>query len=199
MGTRASITNARRETADSEVESVAADECEEEDAAQGWLGEAVDDQPVEQMQGEEGPQPALDEANGGDGGEPRGHAPPGSHVVDSNGYFTFTSDPHYPDVKVHVIRRWCVGGELGTQLVSKRVVCAHFGETKRDPRRSFWVLRAWMLQRCQFEGWHSRKVSRQRWWRAQEEKLRVEIQENGGVGNAAAEARIREWAPSVLP
>ena len=70
---------------------------------------------------------------------------PGTHVVYSNSFFTFTDNPAFPDVKVRVLERWCTKDDMGVSAKSKTVVPAHFGEERSECQRSMWVLKAWML------------------------------------------------------
>ena len=131
-------------------------------------------------------------------------APPGSYVVDRNGYFTFLNDSAYEYVRVRMLPRWRCAEEMGCKNASKAVTCAHFGENKLEPIvRSFLVLRAWMISRFQLEGFHERKRTRQIWLAQQIVELRNSIADldapGGGTGCAAADAKIKQWAPMCLP
>ena len=122
----------------------------------------------------------------------------GSHVIDSNGYITFTNSEKFPDVKVHIVKRWCIDAELGRAQMSKTIVCARCGQTSASPHKSLWALRAWMLWRATCGGWHVRKSARLRWWTLERDRLRQDIQVSGGVGDAFTEMHISECAPTVL-
>jgi hypothetical protein len=129
--------------------------------------------------------------------------PKGRNVVYSNGYFTFTNNPDFPDVKVTVVPRWCEAGLLGTSLKSKTVVPGHFGEARSTPTRSLLVLRAWMLQKAKFGNFCDSKSSRRRLFADEARKLRTEIvamssEKAPSTGNALADSLIRDWAPAVL-
>ncbi len=69
----------------------------------------------------------------------------GSCVVHSNGYFTVTDNPDFPDVKVKALEKWCKADCLGRTAKSKTVVPTHFGEDRSAPHRSMLVLKAWMM------------------------------------------------------
>ena len=88
------------------------------------------------------------------GAEELPRAPRGTHVVRSNGYFTFLDNRTYPDVKVQVLPKWSTEEHMGATLKSRTVVPSHFGDSRApgaqharlasvdvDEGRHQWVLR----------------------------------------------------------
>jgi len=126
----------------------------------------------------------------------------GTHTVSTNGYFTYTKDPAYTDVKVKVLPRWCKIEELGTTQMSKTVTIKHYDDDEENPILSLLVLRAWMIHRFQVRGFANAKPSRQSLLQRWVHELRVDIInlgiEGGGTGSDAANTKIREWAPQAL-
>lgn len=125
----------------------------------------------------------------------------GTHVVYSNGYFTFTDNRNYSDIRVSVLMRWCKPGLLGVSNRSKTIVPAHYGDERNNPVRSFLVLRAWMLHRAHVDGFCDKRASRRKVFAEETERLRADIAKTGnavGTGNLAADKQIKLWAPQVL-
>ena len=149
--------------------------------------------------------PVLPEApHVSDDEEADARMPPGTYTVAeySNGYFTTTNHPKWPDVVITILPRWRKDHELGDVNYSFRCRPHHFGESAEAPKRAYMVLQSWMLWRAKTDGWHQRKACRFAWWQAAEDRLRREIVDlqvaGGGTGDAKADAKIRLFAPSVL-
>ena len=186
----------------SDVSSVVSDmESDVEDEAEEQAAKDVAEDPLDSL----GPvaEESDDDADDADGSTAVGKKKAGTHTVaeHSNVYFTMTNNFGYLDVMLGMLPRWQKDTEMGTPW-SKRVRPQHYAETKENPRRSYTVLRAWMLWRTQQSGWKDRKVVRQRWWAGEEERLRTDIEnlqvDGGGTGSEKADRMIRDWAPSVL-
>ena len=124
-------------------------------------------------------------------------------MVHTNGYFTFTDNPVFSDVKVSVIPRWCKEEHLGKLNMSKTVTPAHFGETRVSLVRAMMVLKAWMLWRAQTGDFCNKRAARRKLFAGEARNLKAAIVEASSAslpttGNAAADALIRKWAPDVL-
>jgi hypothetical protein len=129
--------------------------------------------------------------------------PNGTYVVYSNGYFTFTDNRDYNDVKVKVLDRWCTKSDMGVSAKSKTVVPAHFDEERTECKRSMWVLRAWMLWKSRTNDFCNQRASRRKLFANENAYLRNDIvaassATNPTSGNVAADILIRQWAPHVL-
>ena len=61
-------------------------------------------------------------------------AAPGSYTVDTNGYFTITNSPTYPDCKVIMRGKWIP--LLGRDLRSKTLTIREFDESEQEPFRT---------------------------------------------------------------
>ncbi len=86
---------------------------------------------------------------------------------------------------------------------SKTATMSHYDEV--EPVRTFLILRAWMCYRATWGDWAQRKSARKRWLADETESLRADIRAlgvcadgSGSTGNAAADARIKEWWPAAL-
>jgi hypothetical protein len=124
------------------------------------------------------------------------------HVVWTNGYFTLTDNPNYPDAKVRIVPRWATASEMGISQMSRTVVISHFDSDVAEPVRSYMVLRAWMIHRAQQRGWCDAKSCRKRWFQSEVEQLRKDVVnlavEGGGTGSVLADELIHQWVPSLL-
>jgi hypothetical protein len=139
----------------------------------------------------------------GDVDEAAARAAMGTYVVRSNGYFTFTNNLAWPDVKVSIMRRWCITTELGTSNMSKTVTCANYGELSTNRARSFAVLTAWMLHRVKQSGWVTRRAARRRLFAQELESLernlrRIPSSTVLGTGNALADKHIQLYCPELF-
>ena len=95
---------------------------------------------------------------------------------------------------------WATDHHMGHYLMSKTLTPSHFGETRADPRRSFALLKAWMLWRGRQGGWASKRVGRARQFERDARELEQEVLALPGelLGNVAADAKLREWAPEIV-
>jgi hypothetical protein len=124
-------------------------------------------------------------------------------VAYSNGYFTFTDNPDYGDVKVRVLERWCKPDLMGVTAKSKTVVPSHFGEDRSAPHRSMLVLKAWMLWKANLKDFCNKRASRRRLFTMETVDLRSAIHSMScatapTTGNEAADTLIRQWMPQVM-
>ena len=85
--------------------------------------------------------------------------PPGTHTQWNNGYFTLTRNRKYEDMVIYVAPRLCADAELGTTVMSKRFKIERF-DGEAGPTITPFVLRAWMMQRVQFNNWVERTSAR---------------------------------------
>ena len=127
----------------------------------------------------------------------------GTWTVYSNGYFTFTDNPQYPDVKARVVDRWCIADCMGVAGKSKTVVPDHFGEDRSAPHRSMLVLKAWMLWKANTNDFCNKRASRRRLFAKEAIDLRLAISSMSSAvapttGNEHADSMIRKWMPQVL-
>ena len=127
----------------------------------------------------------------------------GTHVVYSNGYFTFSDNRDYPDVKVHAVTRWCTPDHLGSTSMSKTVVPAHFDDARDNCWRSMCVLKAWMLMTSCTNDFANKRASRRNIFSEEAIKLRDDIIARSSAlkpttGNDAADKLIVKWAPNIL-
>jgi hypothetical protein len=128
---------------------------------------------------------------------------PGTYVVYTNGYFTFTDNKDYPDIKVRVLDRWCTKGFMGVSAKSKTVLPRSFGEERTDCKRSMWVLKAWMLWKSRTNDFCNQRAGRRRLFVKEQEDLRNLIVAASSEtaptsGDVTADSLIAKWAPLVL-
>lgn len=128
---------------------------------------------------------------------------PGSNVAYSNGYFTFTDNPEFKDIKVSVVPRWCTRELMGTTEKSKTIIPSNYGDERSNPVRAMLVLRAWMLWKATKNGFCDARSSRRKLFSKETVALRNAIvgmssSTNPSTGNAAADAMIRTYAPAIM-
>jgi len=126
----------------------------------------------------------------------------GAYVVWSNGYFTLTDNPSWPDVKVTALPRWTRPGFFGNTQKSKTVVPGHFGESRQSPCRAYAVCRAWSIWRASQGDFLTGSTSRRRTFAQELELLRAELHalgHGGRTGNALADEMIAGWVPDAFP
>ncbi|CAK0814231.1 unnamed protein product, partial [Prorocentrum cordatum] len=168
------------ETVASALESAAEDEAEEgADAAEA---EGEGDGEEEAREEEE---PEVSEA------EMR-RAASGALTVETDGYFSLSRDPDWPDAKMRIAgKRWTDHSEMRRDpQMSRTLTLAHYGDSAHNPIRTYAALRAWKLWRARQHGWHARKAVRLAWHARELVRLRAEIAEAGAgaegtTGNAA--------------
>ena len=129
--------------------------------------------------------------------------PAGTHVYYRNGYFTFTNNMSYPDIKCNVMAKWCTKEYIGETDKSKTVVPAHFGDSREAPTRAKLVLRAWMLYKVNSCNFVSQRPSRRKIFEDKTAALRAELVALGSEGkpssgNAHADKLIAAWAPNAI-
>lgn len=129
--------------------------------------------------------------------------PAGTHVVDSNDYFTFVDNRNFRDVKVLVRPRWCTEDALGTTQKSKTVTPSSFGDARESPTRAMLVLRSWMLWKFQARNFVNQRASRRNVFKDELARLRADIVKLSSdaapsTGHQDADALIREWAPAAI-
>ena len=121
-------------------------------------------------------------------------------MLESNGYFTFSNNPAWPDVKVRVSPRWRGAHGMGSKALSKTVTCHHFGEDKSagKPVVSLLALRAWTVHKMRRAGFHFKEAHRARFVESQLQKLRDGLRALGNpadsTGSSKADKKIRLWA-----
>ena len=118
----------------------------------------------------------------------------------TNEYFYISDNQGYADVKVRMHSRWSTEAHMGHWAMSKTLTPENFGETRESPVRSMCLLRAWTLWRSSQNGWADQRPGRARQFQRDAEALENDIRALPGelLGNAAADARLREWAPDVV-
>lgn len=130
-------------------------------------------------------------------------AVPGTHVMYSNGYFTFTNNPAYKDIKVRVVSRWCTKEFLGTTEMSKTIIPENYGDKRSDPARAFLCLQAWMIWKSKKNQFCDGRANRRQLFAEEAAKLRASIvamssPEAPTTGNDMADDFIRRHAPGAL-
>jgi hypothetical protein len=176
------------EDSPSEAASVCSTEDEEleEGDSEDSASEAMDASKVEDVEEE----PAAVAAR----------ARPGAFVVYTNGYFTFSNNPGYSDLKVRVLPVWCKPGLLGTSNMSKAVTPEDVGARKAEPARAMLVLRAWMLSKFRENDFCNGRACRRRLFAQELAEFRKDLLAlaAGGPltsGNVRADELIRGWVP----
>ncbi|CAK0833528.1 unnamed protein product [Prorocentrum cordatum] len=86
---------------------------------------------------------------------------------------------------------------------SKTLTPAHYGESRANPVRSIITLRSWMRRRAGANGWSAAHPGRAREFAEEAARLQREIQDlqpqaGGLLGNAKADALIRQWVPGIV-
>lgn len=108
------------------------------------------------------------------------------------------------DVRVRMRWRWerAQPEGMGVGESSKTALILKYDDDERDPKRTYCVLRAWMLWRSSRGRWLQHRASRQRWHDQEKASLRAAIQAfgypSGTTGSTAADDKIRAWCPDVL-
>jgi hypothetical protein len=136
-----------------------------------------------------------------DDGEDDVRATRGVYVVWSNGYFTLTDNPNWPDVKISALPRWTQPTLLGTTMKSKTVVPSHFGDSRESPARAYAVCRAWSIWRARQGQFLVGCSSRVHVFSQELQLLRAELQalgHGGRTGNLRADALIEGWVPEAF-
>ena len=174
-----------------ESAAIATSESEDESVVSGEQDKEADDGDASAADdGEE----ADDESD-----DARNRAARGANIVENNGYFSFTDDPNYGDLKVEMHTE--LKAAFGRKNMSKSVTIAHYDGTKET---CWMILKAWMVGRVGLDGnaWLMAKPARQRWWLVEMENLQESFRRRGhptgGTGNAAADAKIREFCPNAF-
>ena len=146
--------------------------------------------------------PAAAADDSGDSASGRGpRAPADTHSFWRNDYFVLTDNRNYPNMRMRVQQRWTGPGHFGSQLQSKTLVPAHFGDSRESPDQIVLVLKAWMLHRwLGNEGKFVQRRSRRVAWERERDALARDVRARGGRESlhANALAKIQLWAPSVL-
>ncbi len=157
---------------------------------------------------EEDPTADVSDDDGGAApNEPEAKAAPGTHIVESDTYFSLANyhmTGGHGDAKIILRNRWCcpppVG--MGSTHKSKTVQIALFDTDLRHPVRTYWVLRSWSLWRSRENNWVEQNSARKAWYNREFSKLQSEIQRLGAgahsTGNAEADRLIRLWVPDLL-
>lgn len=82
------------------------------------------------------------------------------HEVWRNMYFYIVNHPSWNDVKIRMFADWATAEHMGHFEMSKTLIPSKFGEDVRNPKRSYFLLRAWMLWRARRNGWAGARSGR---------------------------------------
>ena len=154
---------------------------------------------------DEGGETGGDNAELGSAGDARAvesaeRAPSGTWVVQGDEYFTVTNTPGYDDCKIRIKTKWCKPHLLGVKDMSKNF---RFDEYDFDVDLCYLMARTWMLWRFSADGFAKKTPFRQKWLAQETESVRKDLLARrapaGGVGNANADAFVKEFCPAVLP
>lgn len=106
----------------------------------------------------------------------------------------------YLDVKVRMHSCWSTDAQMGHRAMSRTLTPEHYGETRAHPLRSMALLKAWALWRARQDNWASMQPGRARQFQRDADALVLEVRAVPGelLGNAAADARLLEWAPDIV-
>ena len=152
-------------------------------------------------EGEEAEGP-IEEADVDPRGDAARRAIAGTHTESRDGYFTYTDNRDYPDVKVLVHSKWCTRDMMGKKAKSRTLTPRRYGESRENPVVCMLALRAWAIHRVNAHGFVGKHRSRLAWQEAQVSALRRDIVALGFGGAATGYAKldklIRGWAPQVL-
>ena len=86
--------------------------------------------------------------------------------------------------------------------MSKTLTPAHFGETRENPERSYFLLRAWMVWRARQHGFATADAARKRLFddealRLERDVRRFQPQADGLLGHTQATHLFMSWVPDV--
>ena len=86
--------------------------------------------------------------------------------------------------------------------MSRALTPTNYGETRENPARSFFLLRAWMVWRARQHGFAAADSARQRLFddealRLARDVKRFQPQEDGLLGNTNATRLFIDWVPDV--
>ena len=86
--------------------------------------------------------------------------------------------------------------------MSRTLTPTNYGETRENPARSFFLLRAWMVWRARQHGFASADSARQRLFDDEALRLRLDVQRfqpqaDRLLGNTKAMKMFMEWVPDV--
>ena len=135
--------------------------------------------------------------------------PAGSHVIQTDGYFTLLnyailSEGKHTDCKMVLRPRWAQPEPhgMGVANKSKTVQIRLYDIDIQNPRRTYCVLRCWAVWRARQGSWLRGHAARQLWCDSEIAALRVLKAElcatPGSTGCRAADDQIRQWLPEVL-
>ena len=132
--------------------------------------------------------------------EPHRRAKDRPHLYD-NGYFYIPDYENQQDLKIVIREQWTHAppGGLGQRpQKSKTLMPSNFGEKREDPRRSWALLKAWMIWRMRYApGWIDADGGRKRLVADEEELLRESLARCNFRGNDKAFAQLKQWAPEL--
>ena len=92
---------------------------------------------------------------------------------------------------------------MGRQYkMSKTLTPANYGETRENPERSTFLLRAWMVWRARQNGFAANDAARQRLFDDEAKRLELDVkrfqpQGDGLLGNTKATNLFTGWVPDV--
>ena len=121
-----------------------------------------------------------------------------------NGFFYIADNEGNPDCKMLIHDGWCGARPmgLGTTGMSKTLTPRHYGETRADPTRTWFLLRALMVWRARQDGWHAQYADRARVFAGEAARLEADLvrhqpQADGLTGNVKATKLFMDWVPDI--
>ena len=121
-----------------------------------------------------------------------------------NGFFYIPDNEGNPDCKIIAHEAWCgarpIG--LGSTGKSKTMTPRHYGETRDQPTRTWFLLRAWMVWRARQDGWQAQFSDRNSVFKAEAARLQADLvrhqpQADGLLGNQKASKLFIDWVPDI--
>ena len=140
----------------------------------------------------------------GDGPAPGSHRRQRPPIYD-NDYFYIADNTGNSDVKMYIHKEWIHPPPLGMgrePTMSKTLTPARYGETRENPERSYFLLRAWMVWRARLHGFAAFDAARDRFFKDEALRLERDVrsfqpQTDGLLGNLEATSLFMEWVPDV--
>ena len=127
----------------------------------------------------------------------------GTHVLNSDGYFTLIDNRNYPNCRMMIKPRWhgAPPEGLGHKLLCKTLRPDLFGEDRTSPKLTYMLLRGWKIWRFQHEGFSS-SSARQAYLQQQTAALRTDLEDycadSRTTGSEEADRCLRTWVPAFL-
>ena len=115
--------------------------------------------------------------------------------------------PGWNDVNINMYSDWKTAEHMGHSEMSKSLRPCVFAESKDNPKRTYFLLRGWMLWRARRDGWATARSGRRNQFDYDEMQLESDIRAFSAhsvegaaeylLGNKEADTLLRRWVPQL--